>query len=168
MLRRLTPAVVLLFVILLSAVGQTTSEWVRVAPEGSDFAAMMPTKPEEKVETKEQLTTHAYIAKLGRGVYMVSYSDYNSTMKFDPQKELEADRDNFNKILEATLLTTRNITMDGRQGIEFTSETKAANIRSRVLIRGNRDFQQAVLIWKDLDQTKSVEAFFDSFAFTTK
>ena len=140
---------------------------VRLAPENGGFIAIMPAKPEEQLTTKEGVTTHVYIAKLDRSVYLAAYTDYAFTVE-DPQKELEADRDNFNKVLEAKLLTTRNITFDGRQGIEFTSETAAANIKSRVFIRGNRIFQQAVLIGKDTDQAKAVETFFNSFAFTTK
>ena len=145
-----------------------TSGWVRLTPENGGFTAMMPAKPEEQISNKEKVVIHSYIAKLDRCVYLAAYSDYESGLKIDPQTELEADRDNFNKVLEAKLLTTRNITFDGRQGIEFTSETPAANIKSKVFIRGNRVFQQAVLIWKDVDQTKAVETFFDSFAFTAK
>ena len=146
----------------------TNSSWVKLAPEGGGFTAMMPSKPEEQLTTKEQVTTHAYIAKIDKCVYLSAYSDYAGGVQVAPQTELDADRDNFNKALEAKLLTSRNITLDGRQGIEFTSETAAVNIKSRVFIRGNRVFQQAVLIWKDTDQTKEVETFFDSFAFTTK
>jgi hypothetical protein len=166
-MRKSVRGALLLFFIVVGVAAQVDSGWVRVAPEGGGFAAMMPGKPDEQSQTKEKITTHAYIAKLGRGVYMVSYSDYDSSVKFDPQTELEADRDNFNKVLKATLLTTKNITMDGRQGIEFTSETEVANIKSKVFVRGNRVFQQAVLIFKDSDQTKTVEAFFESFAFVT-
>jgi hypothetical protein len=146
----------------------TNNSWVKLAPENGGFTAMMPSKPEEQLTTKEQVTTHAYIAKLERCVYLSAYSDYLAGVRVAPQTELEADRDNFNKALDAKLLTSRNITFDGRQGIEFTSETPAANIKSRVFIRWSRVFQQAVFIWKDTDQTKEVETFFDSFAFTTK
>jgi hypothetical protein len=163
-------AIALLVILVSIVVGQehTNSTWVKLAPESGGFTAMMPSKPEEQLTTKEEVTTHAYIAKLDRCVYLSAYSDYVGGVKVAAQIELEADRDNFNKALDAKLLTSRNITFDGRQGIEFTSETPAANIKSRVFIRGNRVFQQAVLIWKDTDQTKQVEMFFDSFAFTTK
>jgi uncharacterized protein with FMN-binding domain len=169
MFKRLSAITTLLFLVFIVAAQEhIASSWIKIAPTNGGFTAMMPSKPEEQITTKEQVTTYAYIAKLDRGVYLAAYSDYASSIKVDPQVELEADRDNFIKVLDAKLLTSRNITIDGRQGIEFTSETPAANIKSKVFIRGNRVFQQAVLISKDTDQTKAVETFFDSFAFTTK
>jgi len=163
-----TTLVVLILTFVASAQEHTSSGWVRLAPENAGFTVMVPSKPEEQITNKESVVTHAYIAKLDRSIYLTAYTDYTAGIKIDPQIELEADRDNFNKVLDAKLLTTRNITLDGRQGIEFTSETPTANIKSKVFIRGNRVFQQAVLIFKDADQTKEAETFFDSFAFTTK
>jgi len=169
MLKALTAALAFLTMALVAAAQEhTTSGWVRLTPENGGFTAMMPSKAEEQIANKEKVVIHSFIAKLDRCVYMAAYSDYDASVRINPQTELEADRDNFNKVLEAKLLTTRNITFDGHQGIEFTSETPAANIKSKVFIRGNRVFQQAVLIWKDTDQTKAVETFFDSFAFTTR
>src|SRR5262245_60749675 len=108
-MRHLFAGLLLLPILAITVAAQADSNWVRVAPEGGGFAAMMPSKPDEQTQTKENITSHAYIAKLDRGIYMVSYSDYDPSVKFDAQRELEADRDNFNKVLEATLLTTRNI-----------------------------------------------------------
>jgi hypothetical protein len=65
------------------------------------------------------------------------------------RRRTDADRDNFNKALDAKLDQSEYHFDDA--GIEFTSETAAANIKSRVFIRGNR-FQQAHL--EGYDQTR--------------
>ena len=74
--------------------------------------------------------------------------------------------DKFNKSMQATLVTNREITVNGHTGIEFTSEHPAANIRSQLFLVGNRLFQTVTMVFKDVDQTTYVNRFFDSFKLT--
>src|SRR5206468_8469464 len=60
--------------------------WVKVEPENGGFVAMMPAKPDEQVDAKEKVTTHAYIAQLGRGLYVVSYGDYDASLHLEPRE----------------------------------------------------------------------------------
>ena len=78
----------------------------------------------------------------------------------------ELHRDRFNKSLQATLISSREITLDGHTGLEFTSETPAANVKSQLFLVGQRLFQTAAVVFKDVDQTRYVDRFFGSFKLT--
>ncbi len=66
---------------------------------------------------------------------------------------LLANRDRFIKSMQATLVSNREITVNGHTGIEFTSGNPAANIRSQLFLVENRLFQTVTMILKDVDQT---------------
>jgi hypothetical protein len=156
------------FVLLTTIAAQTLPQWIRFAPPGAGFVIMVPSQPKEEVDTKPTFTTHIYTVSAGRAIFMAAYGDYAAGVRIDPQKELEANRDNFNKGLNARLIQSQTISMDGRQGLEFTSETAQVNLKSRVFLVGNRVFQLATLVYKGSDESRNVEMFLDSFAFTTK
>ena len=140
------------------------SPWVTLAPEGAGFSVSMPGKAIETVDKKPTFTLHSFTVTAGRATYVASYSDYQPG-KLDPAKALTANRDKFNKGLHATLLSSREITLDGHAGIEFTSETPAATLKSQLFLIGNRVFQTATLVFKDVDETRNVDKFFESFKF---
>jgi hypothetical protein len=143
------------------------NNWIKFTPEGGGFEVMLPSPPKEQIETKKNFTSHTFSSLLDRNVFLVSYSDYNTPVT-DPQKHLEANRDDFNKNLYAKPLTSRNITLDGQPGVEFTSEIPAANIRSRIYLVENRLYQLVNMTFKDSVDEKSGDLFLDSFHFVKK
>jgi hypothetical protein len=162
-------AVLIVLVLLCqSALGQAAKEWIRFAPQNGGFVVMLPDKPKEDVDVKDNFTTHLFTVSAGRAVYLVGFGEYAPTVRLDPQKELEANRDNFNKGIKATLLTSNAYNLDGRLGLEFTSETANGHVKSRVFLVGNRVIQLATLVFKGSDEQRNVDKFLDSFAFTTK
>jgi len=152
------------FALLLTSTASALAQdqkWIRFSPVGSGFEIMLPSEPTEKVEKRANFTTHMYSATLGKTVFLISYSDYQTT----PEKALEANRDDFNKQMQATLLSSRSVELDGKHGLEFTSEISAANVRSRIFLVGNRLYQMAALVFKDTQDDTNVDRFFQSFAF---
>lgn len=141
--------------------------WVTLTPEGAGFSVLLPAAAIERIDKKTSYTMHAFTVTVGRATYVASYSDYLPG-KLDPNTALTANRDKFNKSLDATLIATREITLDGHAGIEFTSETPAANVKSQLFLIGNRMFQTATFVFKDVDETRNVNRFFESFKFTPK
>ena len=141
--------------------------WVTLAPEGAGFSISVPAEATEKVDKKTSYTMHAFTVAVGRAVYIASYSDYVPG-KLNPKTALAANRDKFNKSLYATLKTSREITLDGHTGLEFTSETPAAEVKSQLFLVGNRIFQTAAFVFKDVDETRNVNRFFESFKLTSK
>ena len=158
----------LLFLAIFSSVLAQTPPWIRFAPPGSGFVVMLPAQPKEQTDTKDEFTLHLYSVSAGKTIFLVGYGDYAPSVRLDPQTELEANRDNFNKSLKATLLRSSNINMDGRAGLEFTSETSQVDLKSRVFLVKNRVFQLATMVRKGNDESNNVDKFFDSFAFVTR
>lgn len=161
----------LLLLILSSAVAaqeEAPPPWARFEPEGGGFSVLMPGTPFETISKRQTFTLHSFTVTLGRGTYVASYSDYTPGVKLDPNIALTTNRDQFNKSFRATLLTSREITLDGHPGLEFTSETPAVNLKSQMFLIGNRMFQTATMVFKDVDETRNVDRFFGSFKFTIK
>lgn len=141
------------------------SGWITLAPEGAGFSVLFPGNANETVNKKTSFTLHSFNVTVGRATYVASYSDYLPG-KLDPATALTANRDKFLKSLEATMVTSREITIDGHTGIEFTGETPAANVKSQLFLIGNRMYQMVSFVFRDVDETRNVNRFFDSFKFT--
>ncbi len=158
----------LLFVFLFAPVmnAYQGSEWSKVAPTGGGFSIMMPAKPEEEVNPKEDFTLHLFTVMTTNAIYLAGYGDYAPSIRLDTAAELAANRDNFLKGVNATLVDSKSITLDGRAGLEFTGESNQASFKSRVYLFGNRVYQIGVAVFKGKDDAENANRFFASFAFT--
>lgn len=155
--------------VLLAAVTSAAAQkdphgWVDFAPEGGKFSILFPTQPVETINKKTAYTLHSFTITANRATYVASYTDYEE-IKLKPAEFLLANRDRFNKGLQATLVSSREISLDGHAGLEFVSENPAANIKSQLFLIGKRLFQTATVVFKDTDQTEWTEKFFASFKF---
>jgi hypothetical protein len=156
----------LLLVVVTSAAAQTDPHgWVTLAPEGGKFSILFPSQPVEAINKKTAYTMHSFTIAANRATYVASYTDYEQ-IKLKPAEFLIANRDRFIKGLQATLVSSREITLDGHTGLEFVSENPAANIKSQLFLIENRLYQTATLVFKDTDQTQWTDKFFASFKFT--
>ena len=158
--------IIFVLLLLVSVAGSQgePSPWVTFAPEEAGFSVLFAGKPVETIDKKPSFTLHSFNLTLERATFIASYTDYEPG-KLDPQTALTANRDKFNKRLQATLVSSREITVDGHTGLEFTSETPAANVKSQLFLIGNRMFQTATFVFKDVDETRNVDKFFESFKF---
>ena len=157
------PFLLLLVTNVAAQVSQTDPHgWIAFAPEGSRFSILFPTQPVETINKKTAYTLHTFTTTANRATYVATYSDYEE-IKLEPAAFLAANRDRFNKGLQATLVSSRDITLDGHTGLEFVSENPAANIRSQVFLIEKRLFQIVTFVLKDTDQTQWTDKFFASF-----
>ena len=141
--------------------------WAQFSSEDGRFSVLMPEIPEDKTETKETAhgpyTTHLFIVRDDTSVYLIGWVDYDASFNFNRQAELEANRDNFVKGIEAKLLTSRQTVFDGYSGIEFTAETAEQIFKSRVYMVGRRPYQIVIGSPKGMDDSAKVDQFFNSF-----
>jgi len=140
--------------------------WVKVAPFGGGFTVMMPGKPQEEVKPGEDFTSHLFTITTDKAIYLAAYGDYAPTIKLNVGGELVANRDNFLKALDAKLIDSKEISMDGHTGLEFTGESDQASFKSRVFLFGNRIHQIGVAVFKGKEEAANVDRFFGSFSFT--
>ena len=142
------------------------SGWVKFISDEGHFSVLVPESPTEKSETVDSqhgpYTTHLFVVK-GATVYLIGWVDYDPSFNFNRQAELEANRDNFVKGLQATLLTTRATVIGGYSAIEFTAETSDRIFKSRVFLVGRRPYQIVIGSPKGTDDTPNVNRFFNSF-----
>ena len=143
------------------------SGWVKFSSDEGHFSVLVPDSPTEKTETTDSqhgpYTTHLFVAKAGTSVYLIGYVDYDPSFNFNRQAELEANRDNFVKGIEARLISTRPTIIDGYSAIEFTAETADRVFKSRVFMVGRRPYQIVIGSPKDMDDSVNVKRFFNSF-----
>ncbi len=146
-----------------------TSGWIKFSNDLGRFSVLVPNAPTEKSETKDSdhgpFTTHLFIVRGSpvSPVYLIGWVDYDPSFNFNRQAELEANRDNFVKGLQATLVSTRTTVINGYSAIEFTAETADRIFKSRVLLVGRRPYQIVIGSPKGQDDTANVTRFFNSF-----
>jgi hypothetical protein len=144
-----------------------SGSWVKFTSENGRFSVLMPEIPPEKTETQDSsngpYTTHLFVVKDTTSVYLIGFVDYDPSFNFNRQAELEANRDNFVKGISATLTSSRATVFDGYSAIEFTAETADRIFKSRVFMVGRRPYQLVIGSPKGMDDTASVERFFNSF-----
>ena len=143
------------------------SDWAKFTSDQGRFSVLMPGVPEDKVETTPSdhgpYTTHLYVLRNQRNVFLIGYVDYDPSFNFNRQAEMEMNRDNFIKGINATLLTTKSLTIDGYQVLEFTAEGQQRIFRSRVYMVGRRPYQIVIGYPKGVDETANINRFFNSF-----
>jgi hypothetical protein len=153
-----------------STTGTPSGTWSTFTSETGRFSVLMPGKPTDSSKTVDSqpgpYTTHLFVLRNGSDVFVVGWVDYDPRFNFERQAELEANRDNFVKNLNATLLETRNVKIDGFQAIEFAAETEDRIFRSRVYLVGRRPYQIIIGSPKNLDDSVKVNKFFNSFKVT--
>ena len=143
------------------------SGWVKFTSDDGHFSVMMPEMPQDKSETVDSshgpYTTHLFIVRDTTSVYLIGWVDYDPSFNFNRQAEIEANRDNFVKGINATLLSTHPTVIDGYSGLEFTAETADRVFKSRVFLVGRRPYQIVIGSPKSMDNTALVNRFFNSF-----
>jgi len=165
MLKRINLAAILVLVCALTVSAFQNADWIKVAPVGAGFSVLMPGKPEEEVKSAPDFTLHLFSIMAEKTIYVAAYGDYAPSTKLAPDGELMANRDNFLKGLNATLVASKQITLDGRPGLEFTGESEQASFKSRVYLFGNRVYQVAVAVLGGKTDSANADRFFASFAF---
>ena len=160
---------ILLFALLLafpSSLNRQAGDWIKFVPEGGGFTVLMPSQPTPiEVKPKEDFISHLFAASSSNAIYMAGYSDYAPSVRLDTT-ELIANRDKFLRGLNAALISSKPIELDGRSGLEFTGESDQYYFKSRFYLFGNRIHQIAVERPKDSQDSANSDRFFASFAFT--
>src|SRR6185295_5646546 len=149
------------------ATAPNDSGWVRFTSPDGHFSVLMAATPKNKSETVDSAhgpyTTHLFIVRDTTSVYLIGWVDYDPSFNFNRQAELEANRDNFVKGINATLISTRPTVIDGYSAIEFTAETADRLFKSRVFMVGRRPYQIVIGSPKTLNDATNTERFFNSF-----
>lgn len=148
---------------------QGAGTWETFTSDAGHFSVLMPGRPQPNEAKQDSphgpYTVHLFTARADRRVYLVGWVDYDPNFRFDTQKELEVNRDNFVKGVKGQLTgTTKPIKLGDHPGIEFTAESEQALFRSRVYIIGRRPYQLVALRLKGLDESPDDAKFFSSFA----
>ena len=141
--------------------------WVRFNSVAGRFTVLMPETPEDKAETVDSdhgpYTTHLFVVKDTKNVYLIGWVDYDPSFNFNRQAELEANRDNFVKGINATLTSTHSTVLDGYSALEFAADTADRSFKSRVYMVGRRPYQIVIGYPKDEPDAVATNRFFNSF-----
>jgi len=144
-----------------------SSGWVQFTSDAGRFSVLMPEIPEDKAQTTQSeqgpYTTHLFVVRDTVNVYLIGWVDYDPRFNFNRQSEMEANRDNFVKGIEATLVSSRALTLDGFPALEFTAETADRVFKSRVYMVGRRPYQIVIGSPKGIDNSVTLNRFFNSF-----
>lgn len=150
-----------------------SSGWVRFTSAAGRFSVLMPELPNAETPRTTQseqgpYTTYLFISKTSSNIYLIGWVDYDPKFNFNLQQELEANRDNFVKGVQATLMDSRALTIDGYNAIEFIAESDTRRFKSRVYMVGRRPYQIVIASSKTEDNSVSTSRFFNSFKISAR
>lgn len=164
-LRRIYLAIIILLTVAWLAEASQSDGWIKLEPLGGGFSASMPGRPDEEVNSSDDLTMHLFTLTTSDAIYLVGYGDYAPSLHIDVDEQLAANRDSFAKRLNVKVLDTRKITVEGHKGIEFIAESDQAWIKSRIFLFGTRVHQIAVATPTGRRDSEDAKRFLASFAF---
>jgi hypothetical protein len=129
----------------------------------------MPEIPTDKSEIVQSehgpYTSHIFAVRGDKSIFLIGWVDYDPSFNFNPTLELEANRDNFLKGMQATLLTNQALRLSGYQALDFTAETSDRVFRSRAYMVGRRPYLLVAGTPKASDDSVNVNRFFNSLKF---
>jgi hypothetical protein len=157
-----------------AAAPAAAQSWTRfTAPEGG-LSALFPGTPtrtegEIAVDQGGPGKTYFYTVDLPDSLFLAGWGHYAPSFKFDNQTELDANRDNFVKGIEAKLDSHRAITFRGAPGLEFDFSKQGALFgRGRVYIIDGKPYQLVAMHRGTALDVARVNRFLDSFRMTPK
>jgi hypothetical protein len=141
--------------------------WVNYTSEAGHFNVVLPETPTEKTDTVQSehgpYTTHLFVVRSLKSLFLVGWVDYDPSFNFNVTGELNMNRENFIKGINATLVDSKDVKLDGYQAIEFTAKTSDRIWKSRVYMVGRRPYQLVSGSLIGDDDSINVDRFFNSF-----
>ena len=124
-----------------------SQEWITFNSAEGKFSALLPVEPSAQSDSSTDYptyTTKMFLSRNKTDIFVVGWVDYESSYSFDPQKELEANRDNFVKGINGTLVSTKNTEFNGYKAVEFVATSGSYYWTSKVFLVGRRPYQLLV------------------------
>lgn len=94
----------LLFLILSCFVSKSEAQdWITFNSAEGKFTVSLPVQPTVQTDTSKSspfFITKVFLARTGSEMFIVGWVDYEENYKYDEQKELELNRDNFIKAIK--------------------------------------------------------------------
>ena len=143
-----------------------SQDWTTFNSAAGKFSVLLPAQPKMQTDTSRtypNYTTNLFISKTTTDYFVIGWVDYESSYTFDAQKELEANRDNFIKGINGTLVSTTNTKFNGYQAIEFVAQSGSFYWTSKVFLVGRRPYQ--LLAGSNTGKASNDESkFYNSFS----
>lgn len=136
--------------------------WRELKSTEGGFVAMMPGKPLYEARTlagTPAVAMHLWSARAANSVFGVGYADYPVL----DEGTLDGIRDALIKNLGGHLLEERSLFLAEFSGREFAAAGANKTLRVRLLVRGRRLYQLAVLGDENAMSEVEMEPFFSSF-----
>jgi hypothetical protein len=137
-------------------------DWRELKSAEGGFVAMMPGKPlyeERTLAGTPALAMHLWSARAADSLFGIGYADYPVL----DEGTLDGIRDALIKNLGGHLLEERSLLSAGFTGREFAAASASRMLRVRLLVRGRRLYQLAVLGDENAISAAKIEPFFSSF-----
>ena len=147
--------------------GQAPTKWARFVVPDKSCSVLMPDTAQKQSSTEEKQgvksSSDLWLAKTNFGVYIIGITDYS--VELDPKSELDADRDNFLKAVNAKLVDESDISLSGVKGREFTGISENYTFKCRFFYINKRTYSiMGAEPTKELDVSR-VKKFLESFEF---
>jgi hypothetical protein len=163
---------------------QAGSDWITFVAPDNTFSAILPVKPDapqhsvEKVpigkktedgvekDIMADVVADIWLTKVSYGLYELGVTDY--PVEINISRELELDRDNFLKAIDAKLVSESDISQNGYSGKEFTGVGADYTFKCRVFADHRRAYLVCAAEPTASFTASRVDRFLKAFVITAK
>lgn len=149
-----------------SLFGQTNGDWRVFTDATGRFSASMPGEPQHQTQKNEEhkegpIVTDTYLVKTQSNLYVAGLTQYPPAVALPDQGELNADRDNFNKTVNATVVSEDRKTFAGFPSVEFKSKSDR-NTYHVLMVKADHNVYMMVAAYENGDEPLECSKFVSS------
>jgi hypothetical protein len=152
----------------LCARADTVTNWKTFTDPAGRYSILMPGDPQHQASDSPSSggkpASHSDLYMVGENgnIYMAGSTLYDSTTNMEVERELAANRDNFNQGISAQTTSQQRLKFAGYPALKFKSSSPQANFSALVVLNGTHCYM-VVAAYKTADEPPEVGRFFQSY-----
>jgi hypothetical protein len=145
---------------------QTSPNWHTFTDATGRFSFLVPSEPKRQTQKDEShqegpIVTDTYVANTESSAFIAGLTQYPPAAVLPDQDELTADRDNFNKQVNATVVSEQRRDYSGFPAIEFKSKSEQ-NTFHALMVKADHRVYCTVTVYKTPDEPVECTRFVNS------
>lgn len=145
---------------------QNSGDWHTFTDPTGRFSFLVPAEPKHQTQKDEShaegpIVTDTYVANTQSNAFIAGLTQYPPSVPLDDQQELTADRDNFNKEVNGTVVSEERRQYGAFPAVEFKSKSEQANFHA-LMVKADHRVYCAVTVFKTADEPVECTRFISS------
>ena len=156
----------LLALALTAGAQQPSGDWHTFTDATGHFSFLVPGEPKHQTQKDENhkegpIVTDTYLVNVQANAFIAGITQYPPAIPLPDEEELTADRDNFNKEVNATVTSEQRKTFAGFPAVEFKSKSEQATFHV-LMVKADHNVYCTIAVYKTPDEPSECARFVSS------